>query len=740
MEPISQIISTNIKELFQFLKSNDFSKAVLIGIAITLPIVFGLVFNQLEIGLAIGFGAFWCSPSHVSGKLTHKINGILLSALLIMIVSFLGGYLHYQTWLIIPVLGFLTFSIAFISVYGFRASLISFSGLLALVLSFAHISETLEMYEYAFLIGLGGLWYLLLVVIWYFINPKAHTEEILAETFLLTAAFLETRGKLVGPQPNRDELQAKLLDLQAELVERHATLREILIQSRKKSGLSHYKGKRLLVFVQLVEILEAAIANPVNYDKMDVFLKYHPNYVKSFQDFIFEVAKQLKSISKTRYNKRQLPNNKQLILYLERLEQEVEALKNSNNKSDYEGFLILQNYLEYQKRQFLKIKRIKWLLGNPNMDTKDFIDSNESKRFIVSQDYSLNILLRNLSFKSNIFKHSLRLAVTVVLGYILGHVFAFQNPYWILLTIIVIMRPSYGLTKVRSKDRIIGTLIGGAVAAGMVLLIQNPYLYAVLGIGSLIIAFSMVQRNYKASATFITLSVVFIYGIIEPDISTVIQYRIIDTVLGAALSYVAMLFLWPAWSFLDIHETIEMSVQANKDFLNEIGLYYEQKGQVPTSYKVARKTAFLETSNLNSAFQRMAQEPKSKQKHLDKIYELVELNHTFLSSLASLSTYIQNHPTTEASEMFKEATHKIDNYLSLVLKTLQKEVPEELAHLVQKALSENEQLINDMIFLNPKDKHLERQYQEFHLVWEQLQWLYAISRNMLKITSSIKIN
>ncbi|HAI16919.1 MAG TPA: hypothetical protein DCM10_02115, partial [Xanthomarina gelatinilytica] len=474
----------------------------------------------LEIGLAIGFGAFWCSPSHVSGKLTHKINGILLSALLIMIVSFLGGYLHYQTWLIIPVLGFLTFSIAFISVYGFRASLISFSGLLALVLSFAHISETLEMYEYAFLIGLGGLWYLLLVVIWYFINPKAHTEEILAETFLLTAVFLETRGKLVGPQPNRDELQAKLLDLQAELVERHATLREILIQSRKKSGLSHYKGKRLLVFVQLVEILEAAIANPVNYDKMDVFLKYHPNYVKSFQDFIFEVAKQLRSISKTRYNKRQLPNNKQLILYLERLEQEVEALKNSNNKSDYEGFLILQNYLEYQKRQFLKIKRIKWLLGNPNMDTKDFIDSNESRRFIVSQDYSLNILLRNLSFKSNIFKHSLRLAVTVVLGYILGHVFAFQNPYWILLTIIVIMRPSYGLTKVRSKDRIIGTLIGGAVAAGMVLLIQNPYLYAVLGIGSLIIAFSMVQRNYKASATFITLSVVFIYGIIEPDIST----------------------------------------------------------------------------------------------------------------------------------------------------------------------------------------------------------------------------
>lgn len=740
MGHINQIILKNAKELLQFLKSNDFSKAVLIGIAITLPIVLGLVFNQLEMCLAIGFGAFWCSPSHVSGKLTHKVNGILLSALLIMIVSFLGGYLHYQTWLIIPVLGLLTFSIAVISVYGFRASLISFSGLLALVLSFAHKSKTLEMYEYAFLIGLGGLWYLLLVVVWYFMNPKAHTEEILAETFVLTAEFLETRGKLVGPQPNKDKLQTKLLDLQSDLVERHASLREILIQSRKKSGLSHYKGKRLLVFVQLVEILEAAIANPVNYDKMDVFLKYHPNYVKSFQDFIFEVAKQLRYIAKTDYNKKKLPDNKLLVLCLERLEKEVEILKTSNDKANYEGFLMLQNYLEYQKKQFIKIKRIKWLLGNPNIDAKDFIDTNESRRFIVSQDYSLNILLRNLSFKSNIFKHSLRLAVTVVLGYILGSVFVFQNPYWILLTIIVIMRPSYGLTKARSKDRIIGTFIGGALASGMVLLIQNPYLYAVLGIGSLIIAFSMVQRNFKASAMFITLSVVFIYGIIEPDISRVIQYRIIDTVLGATLSYVAMLFLWPAWSFLDIRENIEMSVRANKDFLNEIGLYYEQKGQVPTSYKVARKTAFLETSNLNSAFQRMAQEPKSKQKHLDKIYELVELNHTFLSSLASLSTYIQNHPTTKASVMFKEATNKIDTHLELVLKTLKKDVSIELTHLVQEALSENKQLINEVAFLNIEDKHLERQYQEFHLVKEQLHWLHELSKNMLSLTSTTKFD
>src|SRR5690606_23487058 len=136
-----------------------------------------------------------------------------------------------------------------------------------------------------------------------------------------------------------------------------------------------------LFCVHRVEILEAALANPVVYNKIGVFYKQHPNYVKRRQDLIAEVAKQLCSSAKTRYNKKQLPSNKQLIVYLERLEQEVEALKTSNNRSDYEGFLMLQNYLEYQKKQFAKIKRIKWLLGNPNMDIKDFIDTSESSRF-----------------------------------------------------------------------------------------------------------------------------------------------------------------------------------------------------------------------------------------------------------------------------------------------------------------------------------------------------------------------
>ncbi|NNE75947.1 MAG: hypothetical protein HKN31_02625, partial [Pricia sp.] len=130
-------MSAHFKKLIRFLKSTDFSKAMMIGIAITTPIGLGILFDRLEIGLAIGFGAFWSSPSDVNGSYRHKKFGILFSAGLIMVVSFIGGYLRFDLWYLVPVLGILTFAISYISVFGFRASLISFSGLLALVLSFA---------------------------------------------------------------------------------------------------------------------------------------------------------------------------------------------------------------------------------------------------------------------------------------------------------------------------------------------------------------------------------------------------------------------------------------------------------------------------------------------------------------------------------------------------------------------------------------------------------------------------
>lgn len=734
-------VALYFKELKEFLKSISFSRAIRVGIAVTLPALIGMHFGYVEIGLAISFGAYWSSPSDVIGSFRHKKIGILISAILILVVSFIKGYLQFEHWFFLPVLGLITFSIAFISIYGFRASLISFSGLMALVLSSARDTEDLKIYQYAMLLGLGGLWYLLLSKVWHRINPKAETEEFLSETYLLTAEFLEIRGKLVDPKENPEELEFKLLKLQSQLTENHETLREILILSRKTSGWSNYQDKRVLIFVQLVEILETAIANPGNYHRMDILFNDHPQYIKRFQDLIFEMSYQLRMISEAGNDNRKLPLNDILQQCLDNAKRDVALLRKTKY---YEEYLMLQNLLEYQEKQVEKLKRIKWLLSEPNTSPIDFIDRNNAKRFITVQEYDPKLLLLNFSFKSSIFRHSIRLAITVIIGYVLGSIFAFQNPYSILLIIIVIMRPSYGLTRSRARDRMIGTLIGGAIAFGMVFLIQNPFIYGTLGVIFLVISLALIQKNYKASATFITISVVFIYAILEPDVLELIKFRVLDTLVGAGLSYVAMRWFWPTWESLEIKESIENSVKANKDFLHKIVEYYKLKGEIPTSYKIARKNAFQETSNLSSAFQRMTQDPKSKQREAEKIYELVVMNHRFLASLASISTYIQHYSTTEASDRFKLATEEIEENLEKTLQCLKnKNCNIEKSSFAGNTFFEKQlPSFNSLELkgLTPRDEEGTRDLQEAHLVWEQLQWLFSISRSMLKLAATVKID
>lgn len=160
-----------------------------------------------------------------------------------------------------------------------------------------------------------------------------------------------------------------------------------------------------------------------------------------------------------------------------------------------------------------------------------------------------------------------------------------------------------------------------------------------------------------------------------------------------------------------------------------------------TNYKISRKEAFLETSNLSSAFQRMAQEPRSKQKNVDKTYELVVLNHTFLSSLASLSTYIQNYNTTDASETFTASAQKIADNLAQLLRSLSDKKRKASYPIPGDGSVSTEA---SRIWQHKYEQHFnaadatERNRQEAHLVTEQMQWLFSLSEKMLRLAGEVE--
>ena len=727
-------------DFIKFLRSTDFSKAIVLTIAIVVPIGIFSNFGNLEIGVSLAMGCLLSSPSDVPGSFKHKVYGILAAALLGAISFCIAGYSEKSIWTIIPMLGIMMFSISYLSVYGFRASLVTFSGLLAVVLSFANLSSEIEIWQKSLLVGIGGIWYLMVSIGWYLLKPERATEQLIAETMELTADYLRLRVELFKPDTNFKEIQKELFQKQSDLNEHHESLREILISSRQSSGSSGYGRKRLLIFIDLVDMLELAMSNPIDHKNLETNFKDDQKALKVFADFSLKMASQLEVIALSLLKNSELPKNK-IPKDISAIEEALSTFRNNIDIGQRrEDMIMLRNLFDYQTKQAQKINNIDRILRNIEGKRKLFVKEKEVQKFLTQQEYSFKTLTNNLNFKSAIFRHSLRLAIVVLVGYLIGNYFDVQNSYWILLTIVVIMRPNYGLTKQRTRKRIVGTLIGGAIAVGIVFLTQNTTVYAVLGILSLTLAFSLIQRNYTTAAIFITLSIIFIYALLQPEVLNVIQFRIVDTLIGAGLAAFGNLLLWPKWESQNLNNVIADSIKANINYLEEIDSYYHKKDALPVSYKLSRKKAFLDMGALSGAFQRMTQEPKSRQKQIGLIYEIVGLNHTFLSSLASMGTYIRTHPTTRASKDFDVHTKRIilnlNNCINLLedrdmIQTESKEIS-----LAGKSLHEKFDKLAQQRDLEIKagkdqiDKAMRFKLQEAHLVKGQLEWLLDISEKL----------
>lgn len=733
-----------IYKIRKFTDSTYFTNALKVTIAAVIPVVIFSFLGKFDIGFAMAQGAFFTFRSDILSSLKHKINGILVTAFLVAGINLIINIVYPYSWVFYPFLAILIFFISMLSVYGQRAAMVSFSALISVSLAFANINSGWAMVQHSGLILAGGLFYLLISLIFHYISPHRYIELQIAECIKLTAKYLKFRGDLWTLNADKKSIIEKQLHLQVELNTIHQNIRQVLTNSHTTSGSSNQNRKMLLIFISLVEILELALSTAFDHDKLHQKFDNHPKVLHTYQRLAYNLAASLKQLSKSVRKSTKYISKHTLLSDLHSLQLVITDYENDLGETTAsEGVFMLTTMLQYAEKQVEKIKIVEraFTLAYNSPDIKGI--DKDLEKFLTPQNYLLSTLTQNLSFSSIIFRHSLRITITLMAGFFIGKLLPFHNIYWILLTIIVIVRPGYGLTKERSFHRITGTIIGGLIAFGILFLVKDNIIISILAIICMLLGFSFTQINYKVSAIFTTLYVVFIYGIVTPNIGDLVQYRILDTVVGAALAFLANQFLWPAWEFLNIPVYLEKSIKANQNYLKEISVFYNKKGSVSIAYRLARKNAFIEIGNLMASFQRMAQEPKSKQKQLPQVYKLAVLNHSLLSSLASLGTYIQSHKTTTASEAFNvvvnTAIRNLDNAIAILKENnleFKENIPQkdlEMRFTELKSIREKE--LKEGIPID--EKAFQLKMQEAQLVIEQLIWLTNLSEKILKTTKTL---
>ncbi|TGD58124.1 FUSC family protein [Flavobacterium humi] len=719
--------------------TTNFANAAKATISCVLPVIVLAQFDHFTEGFALAIGALLTFPSDVPGSLSHKIKGILLAVFLIATTTWLLGSMQTYPVLLYPILLVLVFFFSMISVYGYRANMISFVCLIAITLAFSHSYSGKELMVHCGYLFLGGLFYFLVSMIFYFLRPHRYVELQISECLKLTSQYLKLRGDLWNADADRTKITENQLEIQVKINDIHENLRESLIRNTLHSSNSDENRKMLLVFTNLMEILEIALSFAFNHNELHQKFDGHPKILQTYQHLAYNIAATLEKLSASLESHEPYLHNNSLFSDLANLETIINEYQAEANAS--QNVLILKNMKHYAEKQIEKIKIIEQALTG-SMNTEEFNKKHkEIEKFLTPQNYRLRTLVENMSFSSTVFRHSLRLSLTILAGFIIGKLLPFQNVYWILLTIVVIMRPGYGLTKQRSFQRIFGTILGGFIAFAVLYFVRNNYILGALSVIAMLLGYAYSVKDYKIGATFVTIYVIFIYGMLTPNVTQVIQYRILDTLFGGGLAFLGNYFLWPSWEILNLNNYLIKSIEANRDYLKEITVFYNQKGDVTTAYKLRRKQAFIELGNLMASFQRMKQEPKSKQKQMTKVYKLVVHNHTLLTSAASLGTYVQSHKTTEASAAFNIVANTVIRNLDLAIATLH---GKRNAH----SLSDDEKERLDLSFSELKnirarelkshsidDSGFQLKMEEAQLVIDQLIWLINLSESVLKATT-----
>ena len=739
------------KQLELFLKSSDFDRGVRLGISIVIPFGVLYVLGFIEYAPAFAVGSFLSAPGDIPGSVKRKVNAILISIGLTMLITLIILFSKPILPLLLVVLALISFFVSIISVYGFRASLVSLSGLLAMVIAFAVNKDTPEaIFIHLVLMGLGGLWYIFVSYVFRKLAPQKDQNQLLSDVLMLIGKYLRLRAKLLTKKSTRDKRFEQILQLQNQINEKQETLREILFTGRKRSGRSRYEEKQLLIFLSSIQIFELIEATRLDYKTLDKVFGERKQYLKAAKKLNKTMSKRLILLSELLIQKDKIPSDNSLNKALKKAEDTITDYINAIQLPEArEGALLLKNLYDYQEQLVQEIKAIRQAMENVKEASKLSLRRQDSSKFLTLQEYRLNVLTQNFSFKSKVFRHSLRFAIAILFAYCIGYFFEIQNTYWILLTIVVIMRPSYGLTKDRSKDRVIGTLIGAAVAIGIVLVTQNEIVYGILAVVGLVLAFSLLQRNYKSAAAFVTISIIFVYSFINPDAFEVIQYRVLDTIIGSIIAVTANYIILPTWEADNLKDILLKALETNKNYLLATQKFYADSENEKLSYNVARKEAFLAIANLNAAFQRLTQDPKSKQKKFQVIYKIVTLNHTMISAVASIGNFIKNHKTTPASKEFNNLVHSIsqtleDSYISVAGTNSSNKSsndqddpsPEKLLHKYQELSDTRDKNLQDgNIELDQETLH---HLQEAFLIANHMKWLQSLSKSLYKATQSYK--
>jgi len=615
--------------------------------------------GEVKLTIPLTLGVVAAALTDLDDRLTGRLRNLAITLVCFFIASASVELLF--PWPPLFALGLTVSTIGFILLGGLgqRYATIAFGALLIAIYTMLGVTLYDHWYLQPLFLLAGAVWYNLLTLPGHLIFPIRPLQDNLARSYEQLARYLELKSRLFDPDLE-DESQAPLYDLALANGQLVATLNQtkVSLLTRLRGDRGQRGTRRTLQYYFVAQdIHERASSSHIQYQTLRDQFRYS-DVMFRFQRMLSMQAQACQKLSRAILLREPYQHDahfERAFMHLDAALDRVRASGASDEQINALGFLL--NNLRAIDAQLATIESVQ-TTAPAGSNTETLLADD---RLGGLNDIWLR-LRRNMSPESALFRHAVRMSLVLCAGYAFIQFTGLQHGYWILLTSLFVCQPNYNATRHRLALRIIGTLVGVAIGLPVLLLVPSieGQLVLIVLTGVLFFAFRNVQ--YAHATMFITLLVLLCFNLLGEGFEVALP-RIIDTLIGCAIAWAAVSFIWPDWKFRNLPRVLDRAMNANCRYLDAILEQYHQGRDNRLAYRVARRDAYNRDAELASVVSNLSTEPRADGAQRETAFRLLCLNHTFTSYISALGAHREKLSTPDILALLDDAVCYVDDAL-----------------------------------------------------------------------------
>ncbi|WP_027384554.1 FUSC family protein [Epilithonimonas caeni] len=631
-------------ELKKFLTSQYIYSGARIALAIVIPSIILAQFGLLKEYFLFPLGTSFVGLTDQPGPFIRRRNTLLLSIFSFFLIALFASIIKdfpIAVYLEIILCGFF---FSMIGVYGLR--LATFGSLALVVLSIfidGHLTGD-DIFRSSFIFFLGCFWFFIVFMVVSTLQPYKLASQVVGENYLELADYLRIKAKYYTKDPDFDSLLNQLISQQIKIKNHQEDTREIVFKTRKIVNESTTQSRILmLMFLNSVDLYDKLLTSENDYKRMNQVFG-DTKLIQNIHYYLMLMADEITNLGislQSGLSYKQITNFDEELkkIYDEFFEHRSQRFSSET----LEDFMMLRQVLMRITEITDEVNTILKVNSQDIKLAKSLSTGLDYSKFLPKEE-QLNhkVFLSNFSLKSGHFRHAIRVTIALLLGYIVSRfeILGIGHSYWILITIIAILKPAYSTTKHRNLLRFFGTLAGAIIAYIILYFLDEPSVLLAILLVSMIICFSLLKSNYFWAVLFMTIYIFLSFNFLRPgNVNLIFKDRLLDTLIGGVITFLVAYFILPVWEHTQNLDLMKKSSKSNLEYFRLVMDHFLRHELDDQDFRLKRKNAIIDLANLSDNFQRMISDPKNQQRKLETVHQFVTTTHLITAYTASLSQY-----------------------------------------------------------------------------------------------------